>query len=116
MDDATAEKIARNNDVFRDANDGIELAATEHGLDADRLVPFICECSDPRCTTVIRLTLEEYRGVRSSPRRFAHAPGHETHVEGAVQPLESKERYVLVEKVGHAGEVAADLAGSSESG
>jgi hypothetical protein len=113
MDDAAAEKIARNNSVFRDANDGIETAANGYGLEADRRVPFLCECSDARCTTVIRLTLEEYRRVRSSPRRFAHAVGHEPSVEGAVRLLESHEEYIVVEKIGHAGVVAADLAARS---
>ncbi len=115
MDDATAEKIARNNDVFRDANDSIEVAATDHGIRDDRLMPFICECSDPRCTTVIRLTREEYHRVRSSPRWFAHAPGHETHIPGAVEQVEANDRFVLVEKIGRAGEVATHLAGT-ESG
>ncbi|HEY2776846.1 MAG TPA: hypothetical protein VGI77_02995 [Gaiellaceae bacterium] len=33
MDDATAEKIGRNNAVFREANGEIATAAIEHGLD-----------------------------------------------------------------------------------
>jgi hypothetical protein len=35
MGDATAEKIARNNSTFRDANNGIEAAAIDHGLDQE---------------------------------------------------------------------------------
>jgi hypothetical protein len=108
--DDSAEKVARNNSVFRDANEEIDAAATEHGLDDGRLTPFICECSDPRCTQIIRLTLREYRRVRGNPRWFAHAPGHEIAVPGMVAPVERNDRYVLVEKLGLAGEVATQLA------
>lgn len=115
MDDPAAEKIARNNAVFRNANEQIESAAAGHGLDDGRIVPFICECSDERCTQVIRLTLEEYRHVRSNRRWFAHAPGHEETVPGAVRPLEVKEGFVLVEKIGRAGDLAAELASNEEA-
>lgn len=110
MDDASAEKIARNNSVFRDANDGIEGAATDLGLPSEDLTPFICECSDARCVQIIRLTLGQYRHVRSDPRWFVHAIGHETEIDGAVRPLEHHENYTIVEKIGKAGDIAAELA------
>ena len=113
MDDA-AEKIARNNALFRGANDEIDTAAEDHGLDDGRPVPFICECSDPRCTQIISLTLREYRGVRSNPRWFAHALGHEEAIPGVVRAIERNDRYLLVEKVGHAGEVARQLAAKAQ--
>lgn len=106
----TSEKIARNNSVFREANEEIEAAAAAHELGRERLVPFICECSDGRCTKIVRLTLSEYAHVRRDPRWFVHAVGHEVSVEGVVATREQHERYVLVEKIGHAGEVAAQLA------
>lgn len=109
MDDA-AEKIARNNVIFRGANEEIEAAAAEHGLQDGRPTPFICECSDSRCTKIISLTLAEYGHVRSNPRWFVHAPGHDTTVPGLVEALERNDRYVLVEKVGRAGSVASRLA------
>jgi hypothetical protein len=110
VDKATAEKIARNNSTFRDANDGIEVAAVEHHFDPDRRVPFICECSDPRCTRIVSVTLEEYGHVRSNGRWFIHAPGHEEEVDGAVTTVERHPPFVVVEKINHAGEVAEDLA------
>lgn len=106
----TAEKIARNNAAFRDANDRIETAAADYGFWDGRSVPFLCECSDERCMTIVRMTLEEYSRVRSNPRWFTHAPGHEVEVGGVIETVEAHEHYVLVEKVGHAGEMAADLA------
>jgi hypothetical protein len=110
MDDPTAEKIARNNSTFRDANNGIEVSAIEHDLDRDKPIPFICECSDPRCTEIVSLTLEEYAHTRRNPRWFAHAGGHEETVPGAVWTVERHRRFVLVEKINHAGEVAEGLA------
>jgi hypothetical protein len=110
VDDATAEKIARNNAAFRSANEEIANAADEHGLADGRIVPFLCECSDGRCSEVIHLTLAEYRHVRSNPRWFAHARGHEAAVAGAVELLEEHQGYLVVEKVGHAGAVASRLA------
>lgn len=109
MDDASAEKVARNNVVFRAANDEIAAAAEEHGLGDGRPVPFICECSDPRCTEVISLTLAEYKRVRSNPRWFAHAGGHDSDIPDVVRLLEDHERYALAEKINHAGEVAEGL-------
>jgi hypothetical protein len=110
MDDTTAEKIARNNSTFRDANDGIEVSAIKHRFDRDQPVPFICECSDQRCTEIVILTLEEYRQVRGNDRWFVHALGHEESVEGVVSTVERHPRFVVVEKINHAGEVAESLA------
>ena len=109
MDDATAEKLAQNNSTFRVANDWIEGAAIDHDLDPGEPMPFICECSDGRCTQIVRLTLEEYAHVRSNGRWFAHAIGHEETVDGAVVVAERHRRFVVVEKINRAGEVAEDL-------
>lgn len=113
MDDATAEKIARNNAAFRDANESIEQTAETYGLAREDSVPFICECSDRSCVEIIRMTLTEYDHIRSNPRWFAHAPNHEEHIEGVVSPVERHSRYVVVEKINRAGDVAAELAAES---
>ncbi|HWJ32137.1 MAG TPA: hypothetical protein VNR59_07340 [Gaiellaceae bacterium] len=114
MEETCAEKIAKNNAVFREANDDLAEAATEFGLAGDNWSPFICECSDTSCVKVVRLTLEEYRHVRSNPRWFVHAPEHETTVDGLVRPVERHEGYTMVEKIGEAGDLAAELASGRE--
>src|SRR5690348_8618688 len=114
MDDETAEKIARNNSLFRDANDRIESAAAKHGFERDQPAPFICECSDRRCVEIILLTPAEYQRVRSNPRWFVHAVDHEERLDGAVAPVEKHDRYVIVEKIEHAGEIARRLATDAE--
>ena len=110
MADPSAEKVARNNSAFRDANDEIAAVAADQGLDDGRQVPFICECSDPGCSKVVSLTLAEYRRVRRNARQFVHAPGHEEQLDGAVRLLEDHTHYVVIEKVGRAGEIAEELA------
>jgi hypothetical protein len=110
VDDAAAEKIARNNATFRDANERIDETAETFGLDREEPLPFICECSDRRCVEIIGLTLTEYDHVRSNPRWFAHAPNHEEQIAGVVEAVERHSRYVLVEKINRAGDVAAELA------
>lgn len=115
MDDVSAEKVARNNAAFRGANEEIAVAAEEHGLDDGRPIPFICECSDPRCTEIISLTLTEYERVRSNQRWFAHARGHDSDIPDAVRLLEDHERYALAEKINHAGDVAARLADQADT-
>jgi hypothetical protein len=110
VDDATAEKIARNNSTFREANEGIAGAAIDLHFDRDERVPFICECSDASCTRIVSLTLDEYENVRSNGRWFVHAVGHEETVEGAVVTVERQPGFVVVEKINRAAEVAKDLA------
>jgi hypothetical protein len=110
VDDAAAEKIAHNNAAFRDANERIEQAAETYGLDREEPVPFICECSERTCVEIIGLTLTEYDRVRSNPRWFAHAINHEEEIPGAVVAVERHSRYVIVEKIDRAGDVAAELA------
>jgi hypothetical protein len=108
-DRLTEERIAKNDDTFREANERIEAVVEEHDL-TDRPVPFICECADVRCTQVTRLLLDEYRHVRSDPRWFLNVPGHEVAAMGAAVVIERHDTYVVVEKQGHAGEVAEELA------
>ena len=92
------DKVARNNQAFRAANDRIETTAEEQGLDNGRRTPFLCECPNPRCTEIVSLTLEEYRHVRSDPRWFVETPGHETHEPATVAVVDRREAYVVVEK------------------
>jgi hypothetical protein len=108
MPDLTEERVAENQATFREANERIEAAADDMGLFEP--VPFICECAARDCTEIVRLTLAEYEDVRAKPRRFFNVPGHEAlSVEaGAGVVVESTPRYVLVDKVGVAGEIAAE--------
>lgn len=97
-----AVKAARNQALCREVNERIEsLADTAGDLE------LLCECADLECTATIRLSVAEYEGIRSSPVRFPIALGHVVpEVENVV---EENERYAIVQKVGKAGEVSAQL-------
>ena len=110
MDAFTQERIARNDDVFRRANEKIRDAAAEHAVDGR--IPFICECADPGCTRVVRVDLDEYAEVRSKPRWFLTAPEHADGEGEAAQVVSRRDGFLIVEKVGRAGAVAEDLADS----
>jgi hypothetical protein len=95
------ERAARNEVMFREANE--KISAKGEDLDFVGKIPFLCECEEPRCTEVLRLEPEEYEHARSNPRYFVLSPGHETR---GAQPIESNDRFAIVEKTGRSGEIA----------
>lgn len=99
--------MARNDAVFRDANESIRASADEFRVEG--LLPFLCECADPGCTEIVRMNRAEYEGVRSRSNRFATALGHEGQASPGCAVVERTERFVVVEKVGRAAEVAIEL-------
>ena len=99
--------MARTDATFRDANEHILERARQYGLGG--LVPFICECAEESCTTIVPLSLEEYGHVRADSTHFLNVPGHQVAGQGHVRVVEEHDRYVIVEKIGRAGEVARDL-------
>ncbi len=107
VDDLTLTRIAENQSTFRTANENIEAAAKDIGLQSGT-VPFICECPDRDCTAIVPLDLESYEDVRRYPRRFFAARGHEEiSVErGAAVIVDERDGYTLVDKTGIAGDVA----------
>jgi hypothetical protein len=102
----SAERVARNDAAFRSANEHVEQAAEEAGVE---LVPFICECADPTCMEIVNLTLAEYELVRSDSRRFLKVPGHEANAGGWARVVDRNDRFVTVEKIGEAAEIAEQL-------
>jgi hypothetical protein len=113
MDKLTQERIAENDATFRDANERIRAAAVDYGVET--AVPFICECADPKCVEIVRLVVDDYERVRGNPRWFVNAPGHDRAAGPAACVVSSHDGWVLVEKVGHAGNVAEELAGGADA-
>ena len=66
------ERIALNQSTFRRANEKIELAADKMQLIGP--VPFICECADRTCTEIVRLSLDEYESVPTTPASSSTRP------------------------------------------
>ena len=100
--------IAAHQISFREENEKIQATADALAL-LDR-IPFVCECPDPDCSDVVWLTYDEYEAIRQHPRRFFNVPGHERDsvAAGAETILVVLERFTIVEKIGIAGELAAD--------
>jgi hypothetical protein len=106
----TEERIARNASIFRDANEQINAKAKEHDTDEDQVVPFICECADEHCTTIVPLSLGEYEHVRMDSRQFLTTFGHQ-RFEGLVEIVPTNHNHLVVRKSGRAGDIAASLDG-----
>jgi hypothetical protein len=104
----SAERVAFNDNIFRRANEAIDQSAAEIGAEIDQ-PPFICECADESCTTVIRVPNDVYARVRADPRLFLNAPGHHVAAQGWGEVVERHAGYVIVEKIGRAGEIVEML-------
>lgn len=92
----SGERIACNHAIFRTANDGISASAGE--WEPQSRIPFLCECADEKCREIVRLTLQEYRDVRSDPRHFFNTPGHEASAHGWVVVIARADGHVTVAK------------------
>jgi hypothetical protein len=69
MDEVAVESRARmRNEFIEQANDSFGTAGDYE---------FICECSDPRCTSTLSLSRDEYESVRADSSRFVIALNHE---------------------------------------
>jgi hypothetical protein len=101
----SAERAARNESVFRNANERIEQRVEELSLSNGRS-PFLCECEDPLCSQAVRLTAAEYEAVRAQPTRFVVAGGHPI---GDADVVTDCGDYRVIEKRGTEGAVAAEL-------
>jgi hypothetical protein len=105
--DRSIERAALNETIFRDANELIEDRRRQLGTEAR--IPYLCECEDEECLERVHLTADEYADVRSSPRRFVLAKGHQFTSGKVVTETDS---YLVVDKVGGAGEIAEHRAGA----
>lgn len=91
---ATPERIAKTEALFRNVNEGIKEASERFDSEA---AEFICECGDPACTDRIEVPLEEYERVREHATHFVVSPGH---VKGPLERiLERRRRYSVIDKV-----------------
>lgn len=88
------ERAARNERLFREINERVELLNQAAG--ATSVGEFVCECSDPDCTDPIRVPLDDYAAVRCHENRFLLAPGHER--EDVDRVIEPRGGYLVVEK------------------
>jgi len=101
--EARQTRLGNNQSLFRSVNEEVELLTDGAALPG--AATFFCECANPDCSSEIVLALDEYRSVRDHPKRFVVLPDH---VFADVEVIvEDRGRYLIVEKFGAGGEVAA---------
>jgi hypothetical protein len=100
------ERIAYNEAWSRSLNE----RHAEWALSREAMPNFRCECWQQDCTERIPLSGQEWNMVRGDPSRFAVAPDHVAESFEAV--VKVFPRFWLIEKLGEAGEIAAELARS----
>ena len=101
------ERVARNEALFREFNERVEAVADGldiHGEGESQRIEFVCECGSLECLDRIELTRGQYEAVRADPRRFVVVPGHED--PGVARVVEQHPRFLVVEKLDHAAEIA----------
>ncbi len=104
MNDELQRRLASNETVFREVNEGIHRGQWPGEDEAP--IGFRCECARLGCNQLLRLTRGEYEHVRSNSRWFVLVPGHAVpEVESVV---EEEPGYVVVEKRDEAGRQAED--------
>src|SRR3954452_14200089 len=101
-----AERIARTDATFREANEQIERAAEPLGIEP---IPFLCECADARGTEIVKWTRAQSEVIRREPRWFLNVPGHEQGSRPPVRIVSNCGESLVVEKIGLAGEIAEQL-------
>jgi hypothetical protein len=109
MNDERAVRAAKNQSLFRAINERIK----DLNEVFDEFAPtgdWVCECADTDCVELMTMTLAEYRAVREHPARFPILDGHE--VPEVERVVERHDRYIVVEKLDAAREVAERYADS----
>jgi hypothetical protein len=86
--------LARNEIVFRDANEVIAHAGPSRVL--PDMIEVVCECSDRDCRRVLTMPFAEYEWLRQNPWRFVVLPGHDAPAVERVAELH--DAYAIVEK------------------
>lgn len=102
------EEIGESQVAFRNANETIQASADRLAILGS--IPFICECADRDCTEIVQLGFDQYEAIRQHPTRFFNVSGHERSSvkEGAERIVVVADELTVVEKIGVAGEVAAE--------
>jgi hypothetical protein len=100
----SAEQRAANESRFRKANETLEGKVVELSLTEER-TPYLCECDDPSCTEIVRLTIPEYEAVRSKPSQFVVIPDHDA---SPAEVVEEHEGFTLIEKTGAEAELVEE--------
>lgn len=104
MDAESERRIARNESLFREANEAIERGLWPE--QEDQLIRFRCECAS-ECGQPVEVSPREYERVRQNGRWFIVLEGHE--IPGVEDIVERQPGYLIVRKTDTGGAVAEAL-------
>lgn len=88
------ERLALHESIERDLNASTANWRSSASEEAMHLL--WCECSEPLCGALLKVSKHEWDAVRADPHRFFVAPGHVDHRIG--ETVEEGERFWVVEK------------------
>jgi hypothetical protein len=99
---------AQDQALWREVNERLKTLneAFEH---VARASEFLCECANRNCMEHVTMTLDEYERVRGVPTHFVVLPGDPHLFLDIERVVEEHDGYVVVEKFGEAGRMAAKL-------
>ena len=98
-------RAARNQSLFREVNERLEVLARAFEEVAGPGTTFACECAKLDCFELVSMSVDEYEAIRGHPNHFAVLPGH---VYPDVEVIVSEtDRYLVVAKIGEGADVAA---------
>jgi hypothetical protein len=89
------ERLAQNQENFRDANERLGEAVSRADLDGN-IIPFLCECADEFRLGRIELTLTQYEDTHLLPNTYVILPGH-PRIDGE-EVIERLGTFLVVQK------------------
>lgn len=106
--DERAERIGKNEAIFREVNEEVESLNRGMAEVSDNQMHIVCECGDLVCVDRLVVPMRKYEEIRSDSALFFIRPGHDKpEVEDVVEQVET---YAVVRKrPGGPAEIAEDL-------
>jgi CheY-like chemotaxis protein len=98
-------QVGRNENEARSANEVVSVDGEQADLPGHHSLAVLCECGDRDCHEPVEMTVDQYEEVRAEPAHFAVLLGHE--LLDCERVVATHEGYLVVEKFGDAGDVAA---------
>jgi hypothetical protein len=97
------ERLAKNEALFRAANERMADWEEAHAYDATEL--YFCECANRDCRKKVKLRKTDYERIRANSRLFFVVPGHE--LPDIERVVERNDEWSVIEKDANVAEVVA---------
>jgi hypothetical protein len=104
MDKDTERRVARNESLFREANEAIGRGLWPE--QEDTIIRFRCECA-AQCGQPVELSHREYERIRRNSRWFIVLEGH--GIPDVEEVVERHDGWMVVQKTETGGDVAEAL-------